>query len=308
LSQVGLVAAAVTAVLTGALPESTWLLPALVLVPLPLIDLALVKRSLSLLVVAAAVLGLVAGATFDRRHRWAWRLPATAAVLGVLVCSVWASLQPLSSGVEVPQINFVFVLAVSGVAVLVSLLVIAHVSWLRPYRAYLWVALGWLVLALQAPASVSPLTLDLAILLGAGALFLLRRAGWVNHPVSDVELALLLVSTAFLIELPLLLEQAPPIYAELLVVLAFLGPGITTLNARPLNRAGPGRAAKVIGTIGALCLGYGLVLTLVIAAPQMLPMVQDETDELVRSVALPLVVVLVAAYSVQHRVAAAPRR
>jgi hypothetical protein len=285
-----------------------WLLPVLVLVPLPLVDLALSRWSLSLLVAAAAVLGLVAGATLDHRHRWSWRVSGATAALGVLVWSAWAARRPLSAGVTVPQTPFVLVLLVSAAAVLLGLLVLAHVSWLRAYRGYLWVALGWLVLAVLAPASVSPLALDLAILLGAGVLFLLRRAGWVNHPVSDLELALLLVSTAFLIELPLLLEQAPPTAAEALVVLAFLGPGITTLNARPLNRAGPGRSARVISTIGALCLGYGLVLALVVAAPHLLPVVQDETDELVRSVALPLVVVLVAATSLQRRTAAASQK
>jgi len=254
------------------------------------------------------VFAAVVGATLDRRHRWLWRVGATAATLAMLWVAVWATWQQPTSYASVavattPE-EFAVVLLTSGTIVLVGLTVLVHTSRLREFRTFAYVVIAWMVFTVGsgqiAPAaSPSLLVLDVAILLGATALFLVRRAGWFDHAVSDLELALLLVTTTVLIELPLLIGLLPPALETSLVVFAFLAPGLTTLtlDAGPLNRHRPSRAALVAGTVGALCLGYGLVLTAVSEAPALLPGIQEVTDELLRSFALPLAAVLVAAHS-----------
>ncbi len=285
-----------------------WLLPAVVLVPLPLLGLALSQLPRLAVVLVAMFAAAFVGATLGRRHRRLWRLAVTVAIFTALSVAVWATWQqptsPVSVAVETTPREFALVLLGSGTIVLAGLTVLAHTSHLREFRAFVYVVIAWLVFTygagLIAPAvSPSPLVLDVAVMLGASALFLVRRAGGLNHAVSDLELALLLVTTTVLIDLPLLIELLPGDLEPFVVLFAYLAPGLTTLtlDAEPLNRNRPGRAALVAGTVGALCLGYGLVLTTVSDTPALLPDIQNVTDELLRSFALPLAAVLVAAHS-----------
>jgi hypothetical protein len=288
---------------------AAWLLPVVVLVPLPLLGLVVSQWSRAVVVLVAMVLAAVVGVTWDRRHRRPWQVCVIGAVIITLGAAVWATWQRPSSRVSLAVATspgeFALVLLGSGAIVLVGLVVLAHTRHLREFRTYIYVVITWMAFTFVAgqltpSATPSLLVIDVAVLLGAGALFLVRRVGWLDHAVSDPELALLLVTTTVLIELPLLIGLLPPASGDFLMVLAFLGPGLTTLtlDAAPLNRNRPGRTALVVGAVGALCVGYGLVLTALSDEPELLPVIQDVTDDLLPSFALPLSAVLVAALSI----------
>jgi hypothetical protein len=289
-----------------------WLGPLILTYSFPVFDTVLESRRPWAIAVGALVaVAVLVGLTYRHRAALPWRVLIGVAVLATAVGLSWAALHPLSEPgqtpirlqLTVPQLTAVVV--GPALFVLVGLGVLAFRKRFRHLRAFIIAFWVWLLLTQVVPdlvpfLNVTAVGLDASVFVVAAILFLIARTGR-RHPVSSREIALLLITLAVLLELPFLVGLLGRPVVGALSVLALLGPGVTTLTlaAEPLNRDGADRPARVLGTIGALCLAYGLLLSVAIGGKGPLLEIQGISESFQGYFTLPLAVVLVAAHSVK---------
>lgn len=178
----------------------------------------------------------------------------------------WAVLHPLPS-VPVALLptpgRTMLIVVVPAAVVLGGLLVQVFRPRLRSYPAFVRAVLVWLVLTRVLPALRPdlpalrpdlPLTgtgPDVVLLAGAVAVFLVHRRGGLRS-ASDQELILLLITTTLVLKVPVVLDRLPAAADPFVLVLALLGPGLTSLvlDAGPLNEQRADRPHRVVATIG----------------------------------------------------------
>jgi hypothetical protein len=198
------------------------------------------------------------------------------------------------------------------VAALAALIVVLTRPAFRPAGLLLLAVVLWgvptLVLSstklalLGGRLSINPVAFDVVLSLGAALLVLGWSRGW-QASVRPTELTLLLIVTTAVIYAPVVKAMLPAGWRNFFVPFALITPAVTqlTLDVAPLNGDGAGRVRTIIATIGAMCLAFGLVVMLLMAAGRAYTVVNDLVDLSSGLSALPFAVMLVAITSAALR-------
>jgi hypothetical protein len=198
------------------------------------------------------------------------------------------------------------------IAALAALIVVLTRPAFRPAGLFLLAVVLWgiptLVLSntklalLGERLDLNPVAFDVVLSLCTALLLLAWWRGW-QASVRPTELTLLLVVTTAVIYAPVVKAFLPAGWRNFFVPFALITPAVTqlTLDVAPLNANGAGRVRTILATIGAICLAFGLVVMLMMAAGRSYTVVNDLVDLSSGLSAIPFAVLLVAITSAALR-------
>ena len=178
----------------------------------------------------------------------------------------------------------------------------------RRLIAFLLALMAWVAATVVLPllagvdAEAVPVAFDLALTAAIALTALAWREG-LQSAIRPEELVLLLVVCTAVIDVPVLADTLPAGWESALLVAGFLTPALAqlTLDAGPLNVPGPQRTSRVLSTIAVLCLCYGSITALALAAAGSVAVVRAVVDFASGLMAVPFAVLLVVVTSAASR-------
>lgn len=149
---------------------------------------------------------------------------------------------------------------------------------------------------------INPVAFDVVLSLCTALFLLAWWRGW-QKSVRPTELALLLVVATAVIYAPVVKAFLPAGWREFFVPFALITPAVTqlTLDVAPLNATGTGQVRRILVTIGAICLAFGMVIILMMAVGRSFSVVNDLVDLSSGLSTIPFAVLLVALTSARLR-------
>lgn len=199
-----------------------------------------------------------------------------------------------SDGLSVPVLATI--LAVSLLSTAVALVVWLGRPGVRAIVPFAVALVLWTTVTFALPKLTgqvaTPVAFDIVLTTGIAAAALAWRAGR-QRWATPHELLLLLVIATTIVELPVLLSLLPQGTAPWLVLAAFLLPAFARLGS--LDATATNAVPRVLGTVAAMSLGYGMLTVLAVAVAEAIGLVYGIVDLVNGLVAMPFAVLLAAA-------------